>query len=92
MILKNFQLKVSLSIHKFFKQTNNFFLILDYDILENEDIEPVNIWEDDWDDDNIEDDFSTQLKYVFNFPTFFLIFFIVFLTNIYSDLNLRNEI
>ncbi|KAH9418917.1 hypothetical protein DERP_004245 [Dermatophagoides pteronyssinus] len=33
-----------------------------YDILENEDIEPVNIWEDDWDDDNIEDDFSTQLK------------------------------
>ncbi|OTF71744.1 hypothetical protein BLA29_003909 [Euroglyphus maynei] len=33
-----------------------------YDILENEDIEPVNIWEDDWDDDNIEDDFSAQLK------------------------------
>ncbi|KAH9505982.1 26S proteasome complex subunit [Dermatophagoides farinae] len=33
-----------------------------YDLLENDDIEPVNIWEDDWDDDNIEDDFSAQLK------------------------------
>lgn len=29
---------------------------------EEDEVEPVNIWEDNWDDDNIEDDFSKQLK------------------------------
>lgn len=51
----------------------------EHDDLENDEIEPVNIWEDNWDDDNIEDDFSLQLKYFENSINYFsLIYKILF--------------